>query len=320
MSFIKTTDNITIITNAFKNNQIDEISAIIRTPAIYNILNVDVVWDSSRNIFIENCIKNTNMSVAEIIIDNIHKQEIKQYTIEYIIALFFKYNKYETALCMMSKYNCNIANIFHHMQRLYIDNDILKNFFSKHYDKINDTEITRKWAMINIGHYNNIDLLLHFQKYFEINDDDIYNILFGTIHKHNKTCFNTIIFIFENYNFDYDVELFISIIKELFSIEYEEPIYYILVKLFKKSNGDAISDIINYLEYEDNYYLAESLIKHITTAFNNYILFDEYIKLFSLIKSKELFNFVKNTLNLSFEELMKIKNMIGPHHIVFHWF
>jgi hypothetical protein len=318
MSFVETNSNNTkVINDLFKINDIDSIRTIINSPHIFNMLNFNVVVDSSRNMFIESCIKNTNIEVAEILIESIYNMNIKKHIIDYITALYFKYNKYETALLMMIKYGSDIANVFQHMLSLNVNNCILINFFTKHYDNLNTA---RDWMMKQIGNYNNIELLQHVQKYYEINENDINNILIGAINKNNRYCLDTIMYIFENYNFGYNVDFFISIIKELFYMDYDEPIYYILTKLIQVSKGDAIEDIINYLEYEEDDNFSTYMIEYIIKTFNDYILPYEYVKIFSQIKTKKMFDIVLKTLNISYQEQIRIKNMIGPVNIVFHWF
>jgi hypothetical protein len=74
------------------------------------------------------------------------------------------------------------------------------------------------------------------------------------------------------------------------------------------------------LENDTDVLFSEYIIEYIITTFNYYILPFEYVKLFSQIKTKNVFNIILTHLNLSNDDKIKIKNMIGPDKLAFYYF
>jgi hypothetical protein len=316
MSYDIIDDNIKIINNAFNVGDIDIITTFINSPFVQHLLNIDNNYEE-RNRFIEGCIKNTNIMVADMIINSIYIDDIKESVIDYIIVMYFLYNKYETALTIMSNYQYNISNVFLEIQELKINNEILINLFTKHNDIIFNSHKSQKNIMTLIGKHNNMELLHHIEKYYKLIDTDIESILIGSIC--NKNCFNIVRNIFENYNFDYNTNFFFFIIKELYYMHYDEIIDYVFNKLMIKSKYDAVYDIIYFLNEEKEILFIEYIINFITMFFNKEDPFNDYINLFSLINTKKLFDIVLGVLNISYEDQIKIKNTLGPTKNVFNW-
>lgn len=219
------------------------INDIFKTKYVQDILNIGWVDAVYRKNLIEACIKNTGMIVADLLIENTTNEDAKQYVIDCCIAMLFKYNKYEAAMMTTFKYKHNMGKVFNYMQEANTSNDILIGIFSKFHEEIN-TDNSRMWLMNYIGRYNNIELLSHVEKYYDIDDTDILNILYGTIDKRNHTCINTILYIFENYEFDNDINNMFNILKELIYLEHDEAIYYILTKLIETNGEDYINDFL----------------------------------------------------------------------------
>jgi hypothetical protein len=308
-------DNIKIICNAFKVDDIEMVKCFMNSVFVQHILNDNNSYD--RNRFIEGCIKETNMIVAKMIINSIYITEIKESVIEYIIILYFKYNKYETALNMTSDYSCDISSIFQQMQIMMINNDILINLFTKYYDVICASGESHKNIMMLIGKHNNIELLHHIEKYYKLIDTDIESILIGSVD--NQYCFNIVKNMFENYNFDYNTNFMYDIIKKLYYMHYDEICDYIFNKLMDKFKDIAINDIIYYLNYDTDKLFSEYMIGFIISTFNLDNPFNDYINLFSLIETKPVFDSVIFVSNLSYEYQVIIKNILGPKKTVFHW-
>jgi hypothetical protein len=148
------------------------------------------------------------------------------------------------------------------MQDANTDINILKSIFDKFYEEL-DTDNNRKWFMDKIGYKNNIELLEHVEQYYNIVDEDIYYILYGTTNKHNYYCLNTIKYIFENYNFDYDINVMFDIIRELYYMEFDEAIYYIISQLVKKCGVNYIDNLLNH--HNMNNFLYNSFLKYFIT-------------------------------------------------------
>jgi hypothetical protein len=306
-------DNIKIINNAFNVGDFDIITSFISSPFVEHLLNIENN-PYNRNQFIEGCIKDTNSIIAEMIINSIYIEEIREKVIDYIIIVYLKYNKYDTAITFINNYPCDISSIFQEIQSLNINNQILMNLFTKYYDVIFASKLSQNNIMRLIGLYNNVELLHHIEKYYKLINSDIESILTGSIN--NQYCFNIVRNIFENYDFDYNTNFFVFLIKELFIMNHDEIIDYIFNKFIIKYRNVTIDDTIYYLNDENNTQLAEYMIKLIISTFNqNY--FDDYINLFSLINSKQLFEIVIRVSNISYEEQVIIKNTLGPRYVVF---
>ena len=308
-------DNINIIKNAFNVGDIDIITAFMNSAFVQHLLN-DNNYEE-RNRFIEGCIKETNMMVAEMIINSIYITEIKESVINYIIILYFKYNKYELALNMTSDYPCDISSIFQEMQTMMINNNILMNLFTKYYDVIFASSASQKNIMMLIGKHNNIELLHHIEKYYTLINIDIENILIGSVD--NQYCFNIVRNMFENYNFDYNTHFIYSIIKKLYYMHYDEISDYLFNKMMDKFKDIVIDDIIYYLNDETDVLFSEYMIGFIISTFNLDDPFNDYINLFSLINTRQIFDSAIGVINLSYEYQVIIKNTLGPQKTVFHW-
>jgi hypothetical protein len=289
-------DNIKIICNAFEVGDIEMIKFCMNSVYVQHILNDNN--NEERDRFIEGCIKDTNMMVAEMIINSIYITEIKESVIDYIIILYFKYNKYETALNMTSDYPCDISSIFQQMQTMMINNDILMNLFTKYYDVIFASKEPQKNIMMLIGKYNNIELLHHIEKYYKLINTDIESILLGSVD--NEYCFNIVKNIFENYNFDYNTNFIYAIIKKLYYMHYDEISDYLFNKFMDKFKDVAVDDIIYYLNYETDKLFSEYMIGFIISTFNLDDPFNDYINLFSLINTKQILYSVLDVSNLSY--------------------
>ncbi len=266
MSFSDIIDN---ITKAYYTND-SSIKDLMNSDAIKKIVNsnhFDIIYKKH---YIEALIKNTGMSVADMLIDGTHDEKSKEFVINYCIAMLFKYNKYESAMMMTFKYEkYNIAYVFNYMQCSNTDINILKGIFSKYYDELN-TEDNRIWLMNKIGMYNNIELLNHVEQYYEIDDIDIMNILNGAINKKNHYYLNTIKYIFNNYEFAYDVNFMFNFIREMNYLEYDDAIHYVMTQLVEK-NGNGYIDILLNHPNMDNYFQYD-FINNFIKVFKNYLL------------------------------------------------
>jgi hypothetical protein len=191
------------------------------------------------------------------LIKNTVDEKAKEFMINYCIAMLFKYNKYEAAILIMFDYEYNIAKVFNYMQESNTNINILKSFFTKYNEEIN-TAHGRKWLMNNIGKYNNIELLKHVEQYYDVDDNDIYFILNGTIDERNNYYINTIKYIFENYDFYYDIFLMFDIIRELYYLENDDGLMYIITKLVQNDDIKFIDDFLN--NHQMDNYLRSNLI------------------------------------------------------------
>jgi hypothetical protein len=269
MSFIGTVENIikAYYSNGDKHYLINELMKSDNIQDIVNSSSYDIIYKKSH---IEALLKHTGMIVADILIDNTHNEKSKEFVINYCIAMFFKHNKYEAAMMTTFKYTYNIARVFNYIQDSNTDINILKAIFSKYSEDLN-TYDGRKWLMILIGKYNDIELLSHVEDYYGINDTDIMNILFGTIDKKNILyCLNTIKYIFENYDFCHDIIPMFHLIKELYYLENSDALIYVLTKLVEKNGINYIDDFLNNQEIDN--YLYSNLIDYFITAFNDYLI------------------------------------------------
>ncbi len=267
MSFI---DFLNDIIKAYYINDTEKIKMIMKTKYIQDMLNIGHVDMYYRSNLIEAFIKNTGMGIADLLIDNTHTEPAKQFVIDYCIAMLFKYNKYESAMLMTFKYYYNMGKIFNYMQEANTSNDILKMIFNKYHSEINTIE-NRNLIMISIGTKNNIELLSHIEQYYDISDDDITSILGGTINKKNiHNCLNTIKYIFENYEFDYDVNYMYNFIKELHFMEYDEAIYYVLTQLIQNNHTNYVNDFLMCSNMENYFYPI--FVEYFITTFKNYII------------------------------------------------
>jgi hypothetical protein len=269
MSFIGIVDN---IVKAYYGNNIDKSSLInneMKSSEIQNIVNsshFDIIYKKG---YIEALLKNTGLVVADMLIENTSDEKSKEFMINYCIAMLFKHNKYEAAMMTTFKYTCNIARVYNYMQESNTNIDILKAIFTKFYDELNTID-NRKWLMNRIGMYNNIELLSHVEQYYDIDDDDIMNILWGTTDKHDYYCLNTIKYIFENYEFEYYVDFMVNFIKELYYLEHDEAIDYVMVKLVNKNGVNYIDSLLNNSNM-DSYYRSD-FIDYFITVFKKFLL------------------------------------------------
>ncbi len=267
MSFIGIIDNITKA--YYGNDKHHLINEFMKSSDIQNIVNAgphDIIYKKS---YIEVLIKKTGMIVADMLIDNTRDEKSKEFVINYCIAMLFKHNKYESGMMMTFKYKYNIARVYNYMQESNTDIDILKAIFDKYNEELNTFD-NRKWLMNRIGMYNNIELLSYVELCYDIDDDDIINILWGTTDKHNYHCLNTIKYIFENYEFDYNVDFMVNFLRELYYLEHEEAIHYVMTKLVEQEGVDYVNILLNNPNM-DSYY-RNNLIDYFITVFKNYLL------------------------------------------------
>jgi hypothetical protein len=268
MSFIGTVDN--IIKAYYSNNNHSLINELIKSDDIQNIVNsssYDIIYKKS---YIEALLKNTGMIVADMLIDNTSDEKSKQFVIDYCIAMLFKHNKYESAMMMTFKYTYNIAWVYNYMQESNTDINILKAIFSKYNEELN-TRDSRIWLMNRIGMYNNIELLSYVEQCYDIDDDDIMNILWGTIDKSNcYHCLNTIKYIFENYEFEYYVDFMVNFLRELYYLEHDDAIHYVMTKLVEQEGVNYVDMLLNNTNM-DNYY-RNDFIDYFIKVFKNHLI------------------------------------------------
>ncbi len=309
MSFIGTLDKITkaYYSNDDKSSLISELMNSNDFLAIINASSFDIIYQKGR---IELLIKYTGMNVADVLIDNTRDEKSKEFVINYCIAMLFKYNKYESAMMMTFKYKYNIGHVFNYMQESNTDINILKAIFNKYEDELN-TEHNRMWLMNKIGCYNNIELLNHVEEYYDIDDDDIFNILNGTINKRNHYCLNTIKYIFENYEFDYDVNFMFIFLKELCFLEHDEAIHYVMTQLVEKNGNGYVDVLLNHRNIDQ--FFRNHFIEYFITVYNKYLLpmtMKNIINKISSIKNKELLDAIINNIQyISDEDKIRLHNI-----------
>ncbi len=253
------------IINAYKINDIDVIKHQIKTTFSADNL-VDITCQKK---CINLLIKYTGMIVADMLIDNIDETQ-KQFFTNYCIAMLFKHNKYESAMLMTFKYKYNINMVFYYMQESNTDIDILKSIFTKYNEEM-DTENGRAWLMNGIGKFNNIELLSKVKQYYEIKDIDVYNMLLGTSDKNNiDMCLNTIKYIFNNYQFDYDDNFMFNFMTQLHFIEHFDAIYYVISYLVETYGINCVDVLISNSNMDINF--RTSLINYIITVFKSHLI------------------------------------------------
>ena len=316
MSFIETLANITKAYHNFHNNDNDKYNLIdkeMKSDAIQNIVNLSVFDIIYKKSSIEALIKQTGLMVAEMLINYTRDYKSKEFMINYCIAMLFKHNKYEGATKMTYEYNYNIGNVFNYMQESNTDINILKTVFSKYNEELN-TECDRKWLMNNIGKYNNIEILKHVEKYYDIDDTDIYFILMGTIDKNNFHNFiNTIKYVFENYDFYYDIIQMFYLIRELYYLEYDDAVIYVMTKLVENKGINYVDDFLNNPEMDNH--LRNNLIDYFIKVFDDYLIpkaQKNIIEILPLIKNNQLFESIinnKNLLNICEDDKIRINNI-----------
>jgi hypothetical protein len=199
------------------------------------------------------------------------------------------------------------------MQESNTDINILKTVFSKYNEELN-TECDRKWLMNNIGKYNNIEILKHVEKYYDIDDTDIYFILMGTIDKNNFHNFiNTIKYVFENYDFYYDIIQMFYLIRELYYLEYDDAVIYVMTKLVENKGINYVDDFLNNPEMDNH--LRNNLIDYFIKVFDDYLIpkaQKNIIEILPLIKNNQLFESIinnKNLLNICEDDKIRINNI-----------
>jgi hypothetical protein len=96
------------------------------------------------------------------------------------------------------------------------------------------------------------------------------NILTGTIDKHNYHCLNTIKYIFENYEFDYDVNFMVTFLRELYYLEHDEAIYYVMTKLVEQEGVNYVDMLLNNTNM-DSYY-RNNFIDYFIKVFKNHLI------------------------------------------------
>ncbi len=269
MSFIGTVENIIKAYNS-NGDKHSIIKDFMKTDDILSIVNaspMDIIYKKS---YIEALLKNTGMIVADILIDNTRDEKSKQFVIDYCIAMLFKHNKYETAMMMTFKYTYNIASVYNYMQESKTNINILKAIFSKYNEELNTFD-NRKWLMNQIGMHNNFELLSHIEQYYDVDDTDIMNILWGTIDKSNcYHCLNTIKYIFENYEFEYYVDFMVNFLRELYYLEHDDAIHYVMTKLVDQEGVNYVDMLLNNTNMDIFY--KSNFIDYFITVFKNYLL------------------------------------------------
>jgi hypothetical protein len=302
MSSIGIINNIIKAYHNYDNNSLTE--EFMKYSDIINASPHDIIYNKQ---LIENLIKNTEMIVSDMLIDNIRDENSKAFIINYCIAMMFKHNKYEVAMMTILKYNYNITMVFNYMQESNTNIDILKTIFSKYNEELKTLD-NRKWVMSLIGMYNNIDLLLHVEEYYNIDNIDIINILCGTIDKKNFHCLNTIKYIFENYEFDYNVNFMVNCLMELYYLEHDEAIHYVMIKLVEKEGVNFVDILLNNM---DDFY-KNKFIDYFITVFNNNLLpyaVNNIIEILPNIKNNQLFDSIIKYLNISENDKIRLNNL-----------
>ena len=228
------------IINHYNNNKTELKKYLINN--LESFINIDY---TNKRFFFEIIVKHTDLEIIKFVISLINTPNIKEQAFEQLVALLYKYNKYESANILLFENNICIEKILMNMIHYNVNDDIIKGFFEIYSDVIanleNDNE-TREWIMTYLGRSYNINLITYFNSKMELSDYDIEIIILNMITKNYTITFNNIRYMFENFYKDYNFHFIFSLIKELYYNEYFEIIDYVFEKIiFKIDTDNAVS-------------------------------------------------------------------------------
>jgi voltage-gated potassium channel Kch len=221
-------NDINNLTNAY-NGQDNETLRSILSKSVYLTFFNDSCWSVYKKTFYSIIVQKMGYEVAQMIVNYIDNVEEKKKTMEYITALFFKYNKYENGNLMIFNNDMSFTSILNNMLLNGTTTDKIFTLIDEVFCETDDNSV----LMETLGRTYNMEVFMYINNKYDLTKEDLQKVVINIITNDEiKTTnnFRTVVDIYTNKRFDFDYQFYINIIVKLNMYKYNELIYIIVVK------------------------------------------------------------------------------------------
>ena len=221
-------NDINNLTNAYIGHDNDTLVSILSQPTYVTFFN-DNCWNVYKKTFYSIIVQKMGYDVAQMIVNYIDNINEKKKTMEYITALFFKYNKTESANLMVFHNDISFTSILNNMILNGTSNDKIFKFVDECFCETDDNSV----LMTTIGRTYNMEVFMYINNKYDLTKEDlkkvVINIITNDEPKTNNN-FRTVLDIYTNKHFEFDNQFYANIMVKLDMYKYTQLIHILVVK------------------------------------------------------------------------------------------